>query len=98
MTADIKALSWMCLPEEPMRPKFSLTNQMYTPEDFDRAAIEVAHDIYGGMSFSQKWEQVLKRRETAWALKAAGIRSQHPEWSEQQVQDHVRQIFLYATT
>jgi hypothetical protein len=32
------------------------------------------------------------------ALKAAGLREQHPDWSEKQVQEKVREIFLYATT
>jgi hypothetical protein len=31
-------------------------------------------------------------------LKAAAIREQHPEWSEEQVQRRVREIFLRVTT
>jgi hypothetical protein len=31
-------------------------------------------------------------------LKAAGLRAQHPEWSEKEIQEKVRDIFLYATT
>ena len=31
-------------------------------------------------------------------LKAAGLRAQHPDWPERQVQETVREIFLYAAT
>ena len=35
---------------------------------------------------------------SARALKAAGLRSQFPEWSEEQVQRKVKEIFLHANT
>ena len=31
-------------------------------------------------------------------MKAAGLRSQHPEWPEQRLNDEVRQIFSHART
>lgn len=31
-------------------------------------------------------------------LKAAGLRQQHPEWTEEQVQEKVKKIFMHATT
>jgi hypothetical protein len=31
-------------------------------------------------------------------IKAAGLRSQHPDWPEQRVQDEVRRIFTDART
>jgi Rv0078B-related antitoxin len=31
-------------------------------------------------------------------MKAAGLRAQHPEWTEEQVSEQVRQIFLHART
>ena len=31
-------------------------------------------------------------------LKAAGLRQQHPDWTEQQVQEKVKEIFLHAVT
>jgi hypothetical protein len=31
-------------------------------------------------------------------LKAAGLRTQHPEWSEKKIQEKVKDIFLHATT
>lgn len=35
-------------------------------------------------------------RRTAWQFKAAGVRLAHPDWSEQQVQARVREIFANA--
>jgi hypothetical protein len=31
-------------------------------------------------------------------LKAAGLRAQHPDWTEEKLKDRVREIFLYART
>ena len=31
-------------------------------------------------------------------LKAANLRQQHPDWSEDQVQQRVKEIFLHAST
>jgi hypothetical protein len=31
-------------------------------------------------------------------VKAAGLRDQHPEWSEERIQREVREIFLHART
>lgn len=36
--------------------------------------------------------------ETAWAIKTAWLRKQHPGWTDDQVHDAVREIFLYART
>jgi hypothetical protein len=35
---------------------------------------------------------------TARELKAAGLRRQHPEWTREQIDKKVREIFLYART
>jgi hypothetical protein len=35
---------------------------------------------------------------SARALKAAGLRSQFPDWTEEQVQRKVKEIFLHAST
>ena len=31
-------------------------------------------------------------------LKAAGVRAQHPDWTEAQINEQVRQIYLHART
>ncbi len=50
------------------------------------------------MTPAEKLELAMKLREAAWELKTAGVRAQHPDWSEEQVRDRVREIFLYART
>ena len=57
---------------------------------------------YVAMLRSLSGEQKLRTASamywSARALKAAGLRSQFPDWSEEQVQQKVKEIFLYATT
>lgn len=55
-------------------------------------------EILRKMSFARKWEQVCSLRAVAWNLKAARLRSQHPEWFESQIQETVREMFLYGST
>jgi hypothetical protein len=54
--------------------------------------------IYQSMTPEQKLLIAADLYHCARALKAAGLREQHPDWSEKQVQEKVREIFLYATT
>lgn len=37
-------------------------------------------------------------QQTAWALKASLLRTEHPDFSEQQIEKLVRDSFLYGTT
>lgn len=64
----------------------------------DETAQKVQLEIYAHLTYAQKWEAYLRLRATAWALKAAGMRSLHLDWSEEKIQDEVKRIFLYATT
>ena len=50
------------------------------------------------LSGEQKWRTAFNMFWSARALKAAGLREQHPDWSEEQVQKRVREIFLHAVT
>ena len=54
--------------------------------------------IVGSMTAEQKLASTEALWHTAWELKVAGVRMQHPEWSEEQVAAQVRRIFLRATT
>jgi hypothetical protein len=54
--------------------------------------------IYKSMTPEQKLKIAANLHHCARALKAAGLRDQHPEWSEREIQEKVREIFLYATT
>jgi len=59
---------------------------------------QLQQEIYLKMTPAQKWQQVFKLRETAWLLKRAGIKAQHPDWSLEKIEAEVKKIFLYAVT
>lgn len=50
------------------------------------------------MSGQDKWRAAFRLYWSARALKAAALRGQHPEWTEEQVQARVKEIFLHART
>ena len=54
--------------------------------------------IYRSMTPEQKLKVAMDLYHCARELKAAGLRSQHPDWTESKVQEKVREIFLYART
>ena len=54
--------------------------------------------IYQSMTPEQKVRIALDLYHCAWDLKAAGLRAQVQDWSEKQIQEKVREIFLYART
>ena len=54
--------------------------------------------IYQSMTPAQKLGVSLKLYHSAKALKAAFLKKQHPEWSEEEIKKKVNEIFLYART
>ncbi|MHA1370718.1 MAG: hypothetical protein ACTSRA_13540 [Promethearchaeota archaeon] len=62
------------------------------------AQIPTQDDFFKQMSPEQKLRLFLDLHECAWNLKAAGLRFQHPDWTEEQIQNKVKEIFLYART
>jgi hypothetical protein len=48
------------------------------------------------MSGEQKLKTAFQLYWGARRLKAARLRQEHPDWSEEQVQTRVREIFMYA--
>ncbi len=48
------------------------------------------------MTPQQKLEIALGLNRLARELKTAWLRQQHPDWTEEQVLDKVREFFLYA--
>ena len=48
------------------------------------------------MSGEQKLKTAFHQYWGARRLKAARLRQEHPDWSEEQVQARVREIFMYA--
>ena len=59
-------------------------------------AEEIRCEIYRKMTPERKLEISFALDRVARDLKAAGLRTQHPEWTEQQIADKVKEIFLYA--
>ena len=73
----------------------SAPRSLPTHED---SAEAIRSAIYSKMSPRQKWEQVFQLRQAAWAMKSAGVRALHPDWTALEVEDAVRKIFIHATT
>ena len=48
------------------------------------------------MTPAQKLALAARLRREAWDLKAAALRQRHPEWTEEQIQQKVRDVFLHA--
>ena len=48
------------------------------------------------MTPAQRWRAATNLYWSARRLKAAFLRSEHPEWTDQEIDDHVRLAFLYA--
>jgi hypothetical protein len=49
-------------------------------------------------SGQQKWKTAFALYWDARRFKAAALREQHPEWTEDRVQNAVKEIFLHAST
>ena len=54
--------------------------------------------LYKAMSPAQKLKLAADFNQSARDLKAAALKQFHPEWSEEQVQKKVRDLFLYASS
>lgn len=61
-----------------------------------RSAEDVQAQAVQALAPGRKLELAAQLRELAWELKALGIRSQHPGMPDAEVQERVREIFLYA--
>jgi hypothetical protein len=55
-------------------------------------------DLYRFMTPLQRWEQAVKLREMAWAIRLACLKKKHPEWSPAELDAAVREFFLTAST
>jgi hypothetical protein len=54
--------------------------------------------IYRSMTPEKKLEVAMDLYRSARELKAAGLRTHHPDWTEKEIQEKIREIFLYAIT
>jgi hypothetical protein len=68
------------------------------PRSVHPSAEDVQAQAVLALTPGRKLELAAQLRELAWELKALGIRSQHPGMPEAEVQERVREIFLYART
>ena len=50
------------------------------------------------MTGAQKLRAAAHLYWTARKIKAAGLRAQHPDWTEEQIQQKVKEIFMHAVT
>jgi hypothetical protein len=55
-------------------------------------------EIYRRMSGEKRLRVAERLYWSAWKLKIAGLRAQHPDWSEEEVKRETRRVFLYART
>lgn len=62
----------------------------------DDATKTEAQRILQAMSPTQKLRAAEMLYHSAWQLKAAALRAQHPDWTEEAIHQAVRHIFLYA--
>jgi len=55
-------------------------------------------EIFRSMTPEQKLRLALRLYYSARQLKLAALRAHHPDWSEEEIQQKLRDIFLYART
>jgi len=54
--------------------------------------------IFQAMTPEQKIRAAMNLYHSARKLKAAALKERYPDWSEEQIERKVREIFLYAGT
>jgi hypothetical protein len=64
----------------------------------DEATSPEQIEIFRRMTPEQRWQAAHRLYWTMRRHKTAFLRSQHPDWSEEQVTDTVREIFSHART
>jgi hypothetical protein len=64
----------------------------------EQEAKSVQLAIYKRLTYAEKYKQLLELRAFAWSLKKAAVKADHSSWTEEQVEEKVREIFLYART
>jgi len=61
----------------------------------DRAR-QLQLERFRSMTHEERWRAAHRLYWSARRLKAAFIRQQHPEWSDERVEDEVKKAFRYA--
>lgn len=59
-----------------------------------RQAQQAQNEIIRAMSPARRLEVARELYETAWQIKAAGLRRQHPDWSDEFLLAKLRRVFV----
>lgn len=62
--------------------------------DHSRRAEDAQDEILRAMSPGRRLQVAQGLYETAWQLKAAGLRREHPDWPEERVMGKLRRVFV----
>ena len=57
-------------------------------------AVDAQDEILRAMSPGRRLQVAQELYETAWQLKAAGLRREHPDWPEKRVMGKLRRVFV----
>ena len=52
--------------------------------------------VFRSMTPEQKWRLALRLYDSAWELKQSAFRLQHPDWSEEEIERKVKEVFFHA--
>lgn len=67
-----------------------------TIDEIEKKNEEMIRNRFKNFSPEQKLELAMKLYYTARELKRAGLKLQHPDWTEEEVENKLFEIFLYA--
>lgn len=73
-----------------------MTDHKLTPFAADDVPDPAQMAIYASWTPTQRWERAVRLRASAWELKAAFCRAEHPGWTLEQIEAEVRRSFLRA--
>lgn len=62
--------------------------------DHSRRAEDAQDETLRAMSPGRRLQVAQELYETAWQLKAAGLRREHPDWPEERVMGKLRRVFV----
>jgi|GEM_PF-369784 hypothetical protein len=74
-----------------------MLDPMTPPQPHHLEAERVYVEIARNLTSAQQLATLHNLQQSAWTLKTALLRSEHPELSEEEIQRLVRDSFLYAT-
>ncbi len=65
-------------------------------EEYLEQAERHRQSIFRKMTAKEKLDLSFSLYKTAWKLKRAAIKTAHPDWTDEQVEQRVKEIFLLA--